>query len=60
MQEDIEIIKQIIEKTKLDIEADYLKNPASHLKERADKIILRKKREIRALENVLKVIESEG
>ena len=59
MQEDIEIIKQIIEKFKKDIEADYLKNPFPHLKERADKIILRKKREIKALENALKLIERE-
>ena len=58
MQENIEIIKQIIEQYEKDIKADYLQNPCPHLKERADKIVLNKEKQISVLKNVFKIMES--
>lgn len=55
---EIEIIKQIIEQFEKDIKADYLQNPCPHLKERADKIVLNKEKQISVLKNVLKIMEN--
>lgn len=57
MDEDIEVVKELIEELENDLEADYLVRPAEHLKERATKIMEKKKRQIEALENIIQRME---
>lgn len=57
MEEDIKIVKELIEEIKRSLKADFLVNPAEHLKERASKIVDKKKREVEALENIIQRIE---
>lgn len=57
MEEYIEVVKGVVEELKKDLESDYLLRPAEHLKERAVKIIEKKKKQIEALENIIQRME---
>ena len=57
MEEDIEVVKGVVEELKKDLESDYLVRPAEHLKERATKIMEKKKKQIEALENIIQRME---
>jgi len=58
MDDDIKALKDLKEYIEKDIKSNYLVNPATpELKIRADKIIVKKKKQIQALDNCIQRLE---
>lgn len=57
MDNDIKILKELKEEIKKELDSDYLKNPIEKVKEMAERVVDKKQKQIKALDNCIQRLE---